>query len=99
MYPKSLQTASRALSWALGPDAGTFSAAIGLLDAKYDMPVHGPRVIEVRIDRRLRLRRGLVPNGVFAVNVDVRGARTMTITARPDGWYPNPISDLVIATP
>jgi len=101
-YPKSVQTASRGVSWALGADAATFSATVGLVQATRDgFTFKAPRVVEVRVDGRLRLRRSLKVDDVLPVVLDVRGARTVSVTTPPNVWGIDDVTPaaLVVGTP
>lgn len=101
VYPRSLRTTSRALTWSLGADARTFSATLGLVAVRRGATLFtGTRVVEVEVDGITRARRTLEAADVVPVVIDVRGHRYVTVRAQADGWLPQPVAaDVVVGTP
>lgn len=100
-YPRSLRTTSRSLTWAVGTDATTFSATLGLVAVLRSATTFtGTRVIEVEVDGITRVRRTMEAGEALPVVVDVRGHRYVTVRAQSQGWLPQPVAaDLVVGTP
>jgi hypothetical protein len=98
-YAKTLHTSYRRLSFALGGDARRVSTAIALLPFGRDgMLFQGSRMVEVRVDGVLRLRRSVLDGQTVPFSLDVRGARDLTVRSE---WNTErgAASDLVIVTP
>ena len=97
LYPSSVRTVSTRFSYALGAAASTFGTALALAPDNRNTTVAGPRVIEVRVDGVLRVRRLLVTVvQAVPVTLDVRGHSTVTISSTiVDGLG----SDVLLATP
>ena len=97
LYPSSVRTVSTHFSYALGAAASTFGTALALAPYNRNTTVAGPRVIEVRVDGVLRVRRLLVTVAqAVPVTLDVRGKSTVTISSTIiDGLG----SDVLLATP
>ena len=100
-YPDSVRTASTQLSYELGANAATFGAAFALA------PIHkrgyvqkGPRLVEIRVDNVVKVRRFLRDGQAFPVRLDVRGKRVVRIFAHNSGSGLTDMgSDLLMGTP
>lgn len=100
-YPKSIHTSAPLLSYQLGADAGSLGTAIALKAATRDAIAYaGDRLVEVRVDGVLRLRRFIQDDQVVPLTLDLRGKQVLTIRSYDRGPLDLGFgSDLVLVTP
>ena len=98
-YVKSVRTPAYNFSYQLGADASSFATAIALAPAAAGAP-NTSRLVEVRVDRTVRVRRFLSSGQVLPIVLDVRLAKVVTIQS----WDRGPLDlelgpDLVLGRP
>ena len=83
-YANSIVTVDYRPTWQLGAGAQSISTALALQPFRTTDPLpryDGPRLVEVRVDAALRLRRFITPGQVVPLTLDVRGRHTLTLTS------------------
>ncbi len=96
---RSLHTSAHLLAYDV-QGLSTVATSLSLLPVERDVQHRGGRLVEVRVDGRLRLRRFLADGQVVPLVLDVRGARTLALRSWDAGVLePGPGSDLVLLTP
>lgn len=100
-YPKSVHIAGTRFSYELGAGASTFGAAISLLPVTRDRIANrGPRLIDVSVDGRVRLRRFVKDGQALPLILDVRGGSVISIQSRYAGPGDDCCgSDVLLGTP
>ncbi len=100
-YPRSIRTGFADVSFDLGAGAASLGTALTLLPfTSNGFRSSGARLVEVRVDGRLRLRRFVQDGEVVPLTLDVRGARTLAIRSLDRGPLDVSLgSDLVLVTP
>ncbi len=89
-YAKSIVTVDSRLTWQLGAGAANISTALALLPVRTRDPLpryDGPRLVEVRVDAALRLRRFITPGQVVPLTLDLRGRHTLTLRSVDRGPF------------
>lgn len=96
---RSLHTSAHSLAFDVQGFAGV-ATSLSLLPVQRQVLHRGSRLVEVRVDGRLRLRRFLTDGQVVPLALDVRGARTLSLRSVDGGVAERgPGSDLVLLTP
>jgi hypothetical protein len=96
-YPDSVRTISADFSYELGAHAATFGAAVSLAPIQ---PYVGPRLVEIRVDDVVRVRRFVRDGQAFPVRIDVRGKRVVRIITESSGsLIEGPGSYVLLGTP
>lgn len=100
-YPRSIRTGFADVSFDLGAGAASLGTALTLLPfTNNGFRSSGARLVEVRVDGRLRLRRFVKDGEVVPLTLDVRGARTLAVRSRDRGPLDVSFgSDLVLVMP
>lgn len=98
-YAKSVRTPSYRFSYELGADASSFATALALAPVAAGAP-NTSRLVEVRVDRTVRVRRFITSGQVLPIVLDVRLAKVVTIQS----WDRGPLDlelgpDLVLGRP
>lgn len=99
LRPKSVHTSAGILGYDV-EGAASVGTVLGLLPVQREVMHRGPRMLEVGVDGRVRLRRVLADGDLVPLVVDVRGAHLLTFRTvpQPDATAMPP-SDLVLVTP
>ena len=100
-YPRSIRTGYGDLSFALGAGAASLGTALTLQPVTSSgFTFTGARLVEVRVDGRLRVRRFVRDGEVVPLTLDVRGAHSLGIRSLDRGPLDVSFgSDLVLVTP
>jgi len=102
-YPKSISSVDRRLTWQLGDGMQSLSTGLVMQAPMTSDPLlnrNGPRLVEVRVDAVLRLRRFLKPGQVLPLTLDLRGKHTLSLTSYDRGPLDNGFGGaVVLATP
>lgn len=98
-YAKSIRTASYHFSYELGAEASSFATALALAPAATGAP-NRSRLVQVRVDHSVRVRRFVTSGQVLPIVLDVRFAKVVTIQS----WDRGPLDlelgpDLVLGRP
>lgn len=78
-WPRSVTTASKLVVYDLEGQVASLRTTLTVLPADQRSAAHG-RLVDVRVDGRLRLRRYLAPGDLLPLSLDLRGADELTIT-------------------
>jgi hypothetical protein len=70
-YPDSVRTVSHSFSYELGAGAATFGAAVALAPVRRGYLYRGPRLVEIRVDDVVRVRRFVKDGQALPVRLDV----------------------------
>ena len=84
-YPDSVRLTSLDFSYELGANAATFASAVSLAAVPGGHGYAGPRLVEIRVDGAVRVRRYLRGGQAFPVSIDVRGKRVVRIISTGEG--------------
>lgn len=100
-YPRSIRTGYADVSFDLGAGSASLGTALALLPVTSNgFRFSGARLVEVRVDGRLRVRRFVQDGEVVPLTLDVRGARTLAVRSLDRGPLDVSFgSDLVLVTP
>ncbi len=100
-YPRSIRTGYADVSFDLGAGAASLGTALALLPVTSNgFRFSGARLVEVRVDGRLRVRRFVQVGEVVPLTLDLRGARTLAVRSLDRGSLDVSFgSDLVLVTP
>ncbi|MBC7638609.1 MAG: hypothetical protein H7231_02380 [Rhodoferax sp.] len=100
-YPRGIRTGFADVSFDLGAGAASLGTALTLLPfTNNGFRSSGARLVEVRVDGRLRLRRFVKDGEVVPLTLDVQGARTLAVRSLDRGPLDVSFgSDLVLVTP
>ena len=90
LYVKSIKSLDHRLTWQLGDGFQSLATALVMQTPATSDPLlnrNGPRLVEVRVDAALRLRRFIKPGQVVPLSLDLRGKHTLDIASydRGDG--------------
>ena len=101
-YVKSIKTLDRRLTWQLGDGFQSLTTALVMQTPETSNPTYnrnGPRLVEVRVDAVLRLRRFIRPGQVVPLTLDLGGRHTLTIATYASGDAAGTGGALTLLTP
>ena len=101
-YAKSIKTLERQLTWQVGDGVQSLATALVMQTPETSNPTYnhnGPRLVEVRVDAVLRLRRFITPGQIVPLTLDLGGKHALTIATYASGDAAGTGGALTLLTP